>query len=425
MMLNILIFPSGSLVAQEIYDALKFEKDIVIYGTDYDTNNLSAFYFENYIPGCPNIDNKAEALCFLKNMVETHSIKYIYPAFDRVLEFLKENEEYIGASVLLPSLESIKVCNSKLITYTRFMDILPTPNVYAKEDVRTYPVYVKPIIGYGSRDHKVAMNYDDIKDVDTSKYLILENLTGDEFTVDCFTNLNGKVFANARKRIKTVNGIAVSSKSCKLKHSNDFATQISKNLNMRGAWFFQVKYDSDNNLKLLEIACRVPGSMCTTRINGINYPHLTILDREGHIINDVLYKNIDVQSFKIYKNYYRTNIPHFEEVYCDLDDTLIIRSKLNTSLIEILYGFINQKKKITIITRNTNAKEYMNFFRLNFYDELIYVPREHKKSQYITNKSCIFIDDSYSERKDVNSAIGCFTFSPSDIEAIDLHIDSA
>jgi hypothetical protein len=420
-MISVLIFPSGSLVAQEIYDSLKFEKDIVVYGTDYDTNNLSAFYFENYIPGCPNIDNKDKTLSFLRNVVETHSIKYIYPAFDRVLEFLKDNEEHIGASVLLPSIESIRICNSKLITYNRFMDILPTPIIYAKEDVQNYPVYVKPIIGYGSRDHKVAMNYDDIKNIDPSKYLILENLTGDEFTVDCFTNVNGKVFANSRKRIRTVNGMAISSKSCELKDSNDFAAQISKNLHMRGAWFFQVKYDSDNTLKLLEIACRVPGSMCTTRMNGINYPHLTILDREGYIIDDVLYKNIEVQSFKIYKNYYRTNIPNFEEVYCDLDDTLIIRNKINTVLVEILYSFINQKKKITVITRNANAKEYMNSFKLNFYDELIYVPWEHKKSQYIKNKSCIFIDDSYSERKDVNSAIGCSTFSLSDIELFNLN----
>lgn len=33
-MINILIFPSGSLVAREIHESLKYEKNICLYGTD-------------------------------------------------------------------------------------------------------------------------------------------------------------------------------------------------------------------------------------------------------------------------------------------------------------------------------------------------------------------------------------------------------
>lgn len=417
MMMNILLYPSGSLVAQEIYDALKFEKNLTLYGTDYDMNNFSSFYFENYIEGCPIINNtnKEIVLSFLQDIVLKYSIKYIFPTFDGVMEFLKENEERIGTKILLPDISTIKVCNSKKDTYLRFKNLLNVPIVYSKHDIEAYPVYIKPIRGYGSRDHKIIHNPEDIKPLDLSKYIITEYLTGDEFTIDCFTNKNGDVLAVIpRQRLRTVNGLSISSKTIELTDAKHMANIISTKLNMRGAWFFQVKFDSFGNLKLLEIAPRIPGSMCTSRMNGINFPLLTILDQNGDNV-DILNKNMCIHSFKIFKNYYKIDLD-FNQIYCDLDDTIVIKNKINVDMIKLLYTFIDQNKKITIITRNDNAIEYMKTFRLNLYDEIIYVPKSDKKSKYIVNRNCIFIDDSYSERKDVHEAIGCYTFSPSEIE---------
>ena len=90
--MNILIFPSGSMVAKEIYDSLKDHRTINIFGTDFDMNNYSSFYFENYISGCPMINKKEETIEFLNKIVRKYNIKYIYPAFDSIIYFLKENE---------------------------------------------------------------------------------------------------------------------------------------------------------------------------------------------------------------------------------------------------------------------------------------------------------------------------------------------
>ena len=62
-MINILIFPSGSLVAREIHESLKYEKNICLYGTDDQESNPSSFYFETYIPNCPFItEEEKEAI---------------------------------------------------------------------------------------------------------------------------------------------------------------------------------------------------------------------------------------------------------------------------------------------------------------------------------------------------------------------------
>ena len=47
-MINVLLFPSGSQVANEAYNALKYEKNITCFGADFGFQNWSAYEMENY-----------------------------------------------------------------------------------------------------------------------------------------------------------------------------------------------------------------------------------------------------------------------------------------------------------------------------------------------------------------------------------------
>ena len=61
----------------------------------------------------------------------------------------------------------------------------------------------------------------------------------------------------------------------------DFETlagRINEALEMRGAWFFQVKENSQRKLVLLEIAPRIAGSMGLVRNQGVNLPLLSLYD---------------------------------------------------------------------------------------------------------------------------------------------------
>ena len=168
--MNILIFPSGSAVAQEIYDSLKYIKNVTIFGTDVDHSNYSSIYFENYIPGCPFVKNENETISFLQNIITCNNIHYIFPAFDNVLEFLKKNEKSFTSKIISPELNTIQICNSKLITYNKLKTVIPTPIMYDKINITVnhYPLYVKPITGYGSRNHSIIHNKNDMERVDTT-----------------------------------------------------------------------------------------------------------------------------------------------------------------------------------------------------------------------------------------------------------------
>lgn len=415
--MNILLFPAGSQVTQELYDALKYEKNIHIYTTGADEHSYASFYFEHYIEGCPMISEATKTLNFLTDLIHKYNIKYLYPTFDGVFPFLRKHQANIPCEIILPSEETVNICNSKRETYRVLSEYILTPKQYTKENYRL-PVYVKPAIGYGTRNHKLIKDGGDLECIDVSENLLLEYLPGREFTVDCFTNSQSKlVYCHARERLKAINGLAVISETIYLPEIETIGASISSVLKMRGAWFFQVKYNSENKLCLLEVACRVPGSMCTNRMRGLNFPLLTLLDREYTNVDNFILRDIRVKSFKVYKTYYKSNLPTFSTVYCDLDDTLILNNKVNIDLIRLLYKFQNENKHLVLLTRNANARQVLDEKKIAIFNEIVIVPsRELKKSDYIKKNNSIFIDDSYMERVDVSSKIGCSVFSLSDLE---------
>ena len=425
--MNILIFPSGSSVAQEIYDSLKYIKNTRIYGTDFDNNNYSSIYFENYIPGCPYVKNENESLIFLSNLIKEKNINYIFPAFDNVIPFLKKYEKNMNVTVIGPELDIVQLCNSKLLTYNRLSNKIDVPEIFLKNNIKTedYPLYAKPIIGYGSRNHTIIKNDSDLKDIDENEMLILELLTGDEFTIDCFTDFRGKLlYKQARQRIRTINGISIHSKTVDINVDIDnIAEKINNEIKMNGPWFFQVKYSKDNKLKLLEIGCRIPGAMCVNRVRGINFSWLSILNCQKCNLEPLFYNDINIECIKMFKNIYRNNID-YKNVYCDLDDTLIINKKVNIELMSFLYKCLNNDKKIILITRNENSLEVLKKHKINIFDNIITLSKNKdkngnyidRKSSYIIDKNSIFIDDSHFEKNDVKTTCNINCFSPSEIE---------
>jgi len=61
-MLNILIFPSGSGVAKEIYDSLKYIRNITLFGGEGNDNNFTNFLFNNAIFNIPMLKDRVKII---------------------------------------------------------------------------------------------------------------------------------------------------------------------------------------------------------------------------------------------------------------------------------------------------------------------------------------------------------------------------
>ena len=121
----------------------------------------------------------------------------------------------------------------------------------------------------------------------------------------------------------------------------------------------------------------------------------------------------------------RYKINHdYETIYIDLDDTIIINGEINLNIIRFIYQCFNKKKKIILLTKHDDENVYETLNKYNISDklfhEIIQIPNESRKSEFIENKNAIFIDNSFIERKEVYEKHKIPVF---DVDGIEILLD--
>ena len=205
---NILVFPCGSEIGLEIHNSVKYSTYFNLIGAN-SIDDHGKFIYDNYISGLPFV-NENEIVPALRNIVFKYKIDAIYPTMDMVITKLKEKEEEIGCKIISSPLETVETCLSKEKTYKLLQNIINIPKQYNNiNEIKEYPIFVKPKIGYGAIGTKKINNEDELKDFiknSDNDNLILEYLPGEEYTIDCFTDKNGKmIYASARGRNRIKN----------------------------------------------------------------------------------------------------------------------------------------------------------------------------------------------------------------------------
>jgi hypothetical protein len=437
-MKNILVFPCGSEIGLEIFNSLNKDIHFKLFGAS-SVDDHGKFGYENYIGGLPNITDK-NFIEKLNIIIEKYEIDYIFPAHDSVVVELSKNKKHINCHVLTPSEIICNLARSKKLTYQFFKNLIPCPVVYNRENIHEVycdTFFLKPDIGQGSKgcykvSSKEEINFYLQKD---PSLLILEYLPGEEITVDCFSNSSGELlYTFPRKRNRIGNGISVNSQRYidvddELKH---YAKIIQKHTGISGPWFFQVKMSDQGIFKLMEFSPRIAGTMGLSRVIGVNIPKLTVYDAMGIDVSIIENKQIiDCEVDRALQSRYKLNYD-FNVVFIDLDDTIIINDKVNTKMMEFIYKCTNKNIKIILITKHKN--DLWNTFDRFHISESLFFMKFHlkyeyeKKSDYIhdliyeyecgisVDDKCIFIDDSFQERKEVSEKIGMPVF---DVDAIE------
>jgi carbamoyl-phosphate synthase large subunit len=417
---NVLIFPAGTEIGLEIFGALKSCKEVRLHGASQNISNHAEYLFDSYhlLPKINDVNFEDELI----RLIRLLKIDYIFPAFDDAIIVLMKLQDKLSAKVLAPSLEICKITRSKFKTYEYLSGLIPVPYVYSSIlDVESFPVFVKPDIGQGSNGAILVSNFEELKRITTSDsmQIISEYLPGEEYTVDCFSDRDkGLLYASARVRNRIRNGIAVNTKSINLDLAHKYAELIGDSLGLHGAWFFQLKKSAAGELKLLEVAPRIAGSMALNRAHGVNFPLLTIFEHERLPIS-IIENPGNIILDRALSNRYRHNI-YFDNLYVDLDDTLIVRELVNVDLVSLIYQSINESKRIILITRH--KKEVIDTLikhrLMGLFDEIIHLKLGEKKSDYICGSNSILIDDSFSERKDVHDNLGVLTFDTGMVEIL-------
>lgn len=418
---NILVFPCGSEIGLEIFRSLNGLKEICLIGAS-SVSDHGKFCYKNYYEGVEFI-NDAKCIEQLKSIVRNERIDAIYPATDLAIEILKRNEPTLGCSVISSNSFTTEICLSKEKTYNFLQNVVNTPFVF-KDEVTSFPVFVKPKIGYGSRGAKKINNSEALKEhlAEFNDCIITEFLPGAEYTVDCFTDFNGELkFLMPRERSRIVNGISVTTKICTgEKGEFEFMGKaINQAIEFNGAWFFQVKRNSSGNLVLLEIASRFGGSSSLWKAIGVNLPLLSVLNN-FKINVTFLINNFYVEMDRSLNNSFFINF-YYKNLYIDFDDCILLGEKINLDAIKLIYQSINDNIKVHLITRSKseNLNILLKELRIfDLFDTISHLKSKENKSDYILQSNSIFIDDSFSERLEVFNKLNIPTFGPESISCL-------
>jgi hypothetical protein len=414
---RVLVYPAGTEIGLEVLRGLSGRHDLEVVGASDPASHAPSVFREFAAAPFVGAPGWFEALqCLVREL----RIDVVYPTHDEAIYELAGRDGELGALIAGSPPETCRVCRFKSATYALLAGELPVPRRFDVGAVDRFPVFVKPDRGQGSRG---ALRVDDAAQLGAlplAGQLVLEYLPGEEYTVDCFSDRDaGLLFARARRRTRVNAGISVRTQGVDLPDAERFAARIASRLRLHGAWFFQLKAAADGQLRLLEVAPRVAGAMAYYRVQGVNFPLLTVYEAQRRPVTVRPQLVPDLVLDRALANRYE-RVPAYDRVYVDLDDTLLVRGRLNTLLVRFVFQCTDRGIPVLLLTRHANdIQATLRRHRLaGVFDEVLHLRDGEPKSGAIRGESPIFIDDSFRERAEVEDRLGIRTFDPSALELL-------
>lgn len=424
--IRVLIFPAGAENALEIYDAIRYNVNIEAFGVSGKADHAQFVYDEEHYFESEDyyIDNPdfRDKFC---NLLQRLSIDVLIPTHDTIALYFALNARYFPVKILTSDLKTAQVCREKKKMYGLFEDCSFCPKIYhnIEDIIGSSLLFAKPNIGEGAKGAGIIRSLNDLQfylDGYKKEYVIMEYLPGDEFTVDCFTDSKGNLrYCGIRTRERIQMGIAFRSETVVLPEEvSQIAQIINQRLNFFGGWFFQVKKDKNNKYKLLEISCRMAGTMTLHRHKGINFALLGIFEIMG-----VATEYLELPGTLKLDRSLRTKFQwdhSYKKIYIDYDDTVTNGEGVNEEVLQFLYQCRKNEKKVILLTRHQgNLKDDMDkrCIHSGLFDEIIHISIEENKEDFINPIEAIFIDNSFAERKKVAEF---FHIPVLDVDAVDM-----
>lgn len=404
--LNVLVFPCGSENAGEIYQALRYSVHVNQLMGASSVSDHGEFRFEHYTGGLPLIDDEKFDDAFLA-LLEKNQTDIVFATHDSVAVKLASLAQQHGFYLVNGNITTTHITRYKSETYALFHDCSWVPKCYnPRSPVSTWPVLIKPDCGQGGQD---VQRVDDAVQLrhrlkGVAAPLVVEYLPGAEITVDCFTDRKGKlIWAGPRSRERVRAGISMRSQQQEMDDEiTGIVATINSRLKFRGPWFVQLKKDKQDKWKLLEISCRIAGTMVFQRARGVNLPLMTLHDYMERDITPLASEHITVIDRSV-KTVSRINVP-VEHLFVDLDDTLIINGHAVPAVMALIYQYRVQGKTVHLITRHiSDPTETLHNSHISesLFDEVIHLKENTDKKSFYIPENSLFIDNYFIERQDV------------------------
>lgn len=421
---RVLIFPAGSEIGLEIHRSLKYSHHVEVFGASGKSDHASFIYdAEHYQEDALYVD-RPDFLERFNGLLRQWKIEFIYPTHDTIACFLAAHQSEISAKLLSSCAETNRVARYKQQTYEHFRGFDFCPILFsAPYSSATFPVFLKPDDGQGGKGTYLAESPSDLAFyLDRNPNLLVsEFLPGDELSVDCFTNAEGKLlFIGPRTRERIQMGISF--RSTEVAVSDEIAhiaQTINQTLSLNGAWFFQIKKDRHGKYKLMEFAPRQSSTMGLYRHKGVNFALLSLFNALGLPVT-ILQNDYSVQLDRCLHNRFKANLA-FRRVYIDFDETLIADGKVHEYAMAFVYQCRNRGIDVILLTKHRHdLGQTLRTCGISehVFAKIIHLADDQDKCAFIDPEGAIFIDNYWFDRRAVKQKLGIPVFDVDGIECL-------
>lgn len=421
---RVLIFPAGSEIGLEIHQSLKYSHHVEVFGASGKSDHASFVYDEDHYFEDELYVDRPDFIERFNRLLRSLQIEFIYPTHDTIANFLAEHQTQIAAHVITSCAATNRIARYKTLTYETFKRFDFCPKVFSApyRDL-PFPAFMKPDDGQGGKGTYLAENRQELDFYlqRSPDLLITEYLPGDELSVDCFTDLDGKLlFIGPRTRERVQMGISFRSTEVAVTPELDhIAHSLNQTVALNGAWFFQVKQDSDGQYKLLEFAPRQSSTMGLFRHAGVNFALLSLFNALGTRV-DILRNDYSVQLDRCLHNRFKADLK-YRRVYIDLDETLIVGTQVHEYAMAFLYQCRNRGIELVLITKHRyDLTETLRACGIaeSLFKDIIHLADTEDKWAFIDPVDAIFIDNYWFDRRAVKERLGIPVFDVDGIECL-------
>jgi len=271
---NVLVLESGGPAAISCIKIIKKNlNDIKIFAADMDLHSAGFQLSDVSLVVSPS--NTKQYPQEIEEVVNRHNIDLIIPCFEYgYTELAKIDAPFVN------DFSSAILCKDKLKFYKECTKLkLPVPKTYLlnkKAIDNTYPLYIKPRYGVGSRDNykvesreqaNAIMRYLEGK----GDFLAQKFLVGKHWNVDVFADSNGFISSIERRDIKQKEGNCITVEVMSNSSLSNFAREVQEKLDIRSPFNLEVFEVEKENYIINEINVRFGGGIIFGALAGRDF----------------------------------------------------------------------------------------------------------------------------------------------------------
>lgn len=282
---RILISAVGTATALSVIKGLKKQRQykVKIIGIDIFDDAPGKYFVDSFFKVPPAI-KRAQWIAAINKILLKEKIDLVIPIIDNEFNLWQEIRKsgiHQRTKIILASDKTLRICQDKGRTVAFFQgNGIPTCDLFSSEENLKFPVFIKPrFLGVGSRDAYKATNLFELRHFQSKlkdNYIVQKFIDGDEYTIDCLADLEGKfITAVIRKRLEIKGGLSVKSEIDKDNYAMQIAKKIINSLKIPGASNIQY-FKNGPNYYFIEINPRFAGTHAFTIEVGLNSIYLIL-----------------------------------------------------------------------------------------------------------------------------------------------------